>query len=332
MNQSLKQLVEQKLAPASVIGSQTIQSLWGGYGELVRVQLHGAEPPSVVVKQIQYPSAPSHPRGWNTQASHQRKVRSYQVEGLWYQQFSSQCKARVPEGLSYEPGENSALMIMEDLAQAGFDTVLTEANALVIQRVLSWLAQFHAQYMSQGSNPAEQTGLWRKGTYWHLDTRPDELAVMEDERFKSMAQAIDDTLTNTTYQTIVHGDAKLANFCFSDDLAGVAAVDFQYVGGGCGMKDVALFLSSVLAADELDDTVEDYLEHYFAELERFLAQYRSEIDAREVKLQWRPLYEVAWADFLRFVKGWSPNHWKINEYSVRVSEVGLKWVENNTGK
>ena len=27
------------------------------------------------------------------------------------------------------------------------------------------------------------------------------------------------------------------------------------------------------------------------------------------------IYALAWADFQRFVKGWSPEHWKINEYT-----------------
>ena len=41
----------------------------------------------------------------------------------------------------------------------------------------------------------------------------------------------------------MHGDAKLANFLFTSDHSQVAGVDFQYVGGGCGMKDVAYLLS-----------------------------------------------------------------------------------------
>ena len=34
---------------------------------------------------------------------------------------------------------------------------------------------------------------------------------------------------------------QLANFLFSDDHAQVGAVDFQYVGRGAAMKDVAYF-------------------------------------------------------------------------------------------
>ena len=40
--------------------------------------------------------------------------------------------------------------------------------------------------------------------------------------------------------------------------------------------------------------------------------------------EWRPLYRVAWADFHRFLKGWSPGHWKINSYSERVTEEVIK--------
>jgi len=31
------------------------------------------------------------------------------------------------------------------------------------------------------------------------------------------------------------------------------------------------------------------------------------------------LYSVAWTDFYRFLKGWSPGHWKIHSYSERLA-------------
>jgi thiamine kinase-like enzyme len=62
---------------------------------------------------------------------------------------------------------------------------------------------------------------------------------------KEAAPVIDEKLNTCAYKTFVHGDAKLANFCFAPD-GQVAGVDFQYVGGGCGMKDVAYFIGSCL--------------------------------------------------------------------------------------
>ena len=95
-------------------------------------------------------------------------------------------------------------------------------------------------------------GLWTVGTYWHLATRPDELDALDDSPLKAAAVELDRRLTSSPFQTFVHGDAKLANFCFRADGRDAAAVDFQYVGGGCGMKDVAYFISSCFDEDECE--------------------------------------------------------------------------------
>lgn len=44
----------------------------------------------------------------------------------------------------------------------------------------------------------------------------------------------------------------------------------------------------------------------------------------ELEREWRSLYPVAWADFHRFLKGWSPGHWKINSYSERITAEVIK--------
>jgi Ser/Thr protein kinase RdoA (MazF antagonist) len=157
------------------------------------------------------------------------------------------------------------------------------------------------------------------GTYWHLDTRPDELAALEDRDLKAAASAIDQTLNSARYQTLVHGDAKLANFCFSRSGDQVAAVDFQYVGGGCGMKDVAYFIGSCLYEDECERHEEALLDYYFDLLAKALVQRESAVDAAALEQEWRSLYPVAWTDFHRFMKGWSPGHWKIHSYSERLA-------------
>jgi len=107
---------------------------------------------------------------------------------------------------------------------------------LEVKACLKWLACFHGKFLN-----VEPKGLWQIGTYWHLATRPDEynrIDGINHLELKDKAFEIDDKLNSCTHQTIVHGDAKLANFCFAKGSDSVAALDFQYVGGGCGMKDV----------------------------------------------------------------------------------------------
>jgi len=180
-----------------------------------------------------------------------------------------------------------------------------------IRVCLSWLANFHALFL--GVDPE---GLWPVGTYWHLETRPDELEAMEDGHLKAAAGEIDRTLNECRFKTIVHGDAKLANFCFSQGGRDVAAVDFQYVGGGCGIKDVIYLLGSCLEGRECQKEVPGLLRHYFAELK---SSVDKEVDFAALEEEWTELFAFAWADFDRFLLGWMPGHWKINSYSQQLT-------------
>ena len=171
---------------------------------------------------------------------------------------------------------------------------------------------------------ASISGLWETGTYWHLETRPDELERMDDPSLKQAASSIDQKLKDSRFLTLVHGDAKLANFCFSSDGSDVAAVDFQYVGGGCGMKDLAYFVGSCFRDEEAEHVEEEVLAYYFCQMKIFLEKMDNPISLNELEKNWRPLYRVAWADFHRFMKGWSPGHWKLSDYSERVSREVIK--------
>ena len=146
---------------------------------------------------------------------------------------------------------------------------------------------------------------------------------MEAGELKQGAAALDRCLNDAPFRTFVHGDAKLANFCFSDDGERVAAVDFQYVGGGCGMKDVAYFIGSCLDERQCERREQGLLDAYFSELRQALTQRQPRMDPAAVEAAWRPLYAVAWTDFFRFLKGWSPGHWKIHSYSERLAHVVL---------
>jgi len=308
MNDYVRSIILQSTGASSLFVKEVIQELWSGYGKIIRVGLVNASVESVVIKHVQLPTDKNHPRGWNTDIGHQRKVKSYAVETEWYETYSKNSTARLPKCLAIETQDDEVLMVLEDLDVAGYSLRKNTVTWEEITSCLGWLAQFHASYL--GKTPE---GLWGVGTYWNLETRPQELAVLDDQRLKEAASVIDEKLSACEYKTFVHGDAKLANFCFGE--AGqVAGLDFQYVGGGCGMKDVAYFIGSCLNERECEHFEAQILDTYFEHLQ-------SEIGERNEALEteWRSLYRLAWADFHRFLKGWSPGHHKINSYSDRVT-------------
>lgn len=317
MNDQFREAILKSSGATDLVETEIIQSLWSGYGKIVRYELVGAEHKNVVAKLVRSPNESQHPRGWNSDRSHERKLKSYQVEAAWYSSWSDRCSeyCRVPLCFALETHDDDSLMVLEDLDEAGFPVRKSEVSRPEIDACLSWLANFHATFM--GEKP---TGIWDQGTYWHLNTRPDELAVLDDLALKQAAPRIDEILSNSPFQTFVHGDAKLANFCFSSDGKRVAAVDFQYVGGGCGMKDVAYFIGSCLHEADCEKQETHLLNTYFNFLKEGLARQRKPIDFDELESDWRKLYPVAWTDFHRFLKGWSPGHWKLHSYSERLAQ------------
>ena len=317
----LQALVLEAAGAGAIRDAEVVQSLWSGYGQIVRCRLDGSHLPSVIVKHVRWPDERSHPRGWSTDLSHERKLQSYRVETTWYDRYAEQCddSCRVPRRLALETRAEQVIIVLEDLDESGFAGRRQWVSEAELDACLSWLASFHAAFM--GERPE---GLWPTGTYWHLATRPDELDVLADGPLKNAAAVIDRKLSESPFQTFVHGDAKLANFCFADDEGRVAAVDFQYVGGGCGMKDVAYFISSCLDEDESERMEGALLDRYFELLGAALGRCGKTLDFAALEADWRALYPVAWTDFYRFLKGWSPGHWKLHRYSERLAREVLK--------
>ena len=262
---------------------ERIQSLWSGYGELLRVQLE--DDSSVIVKSV---SPPAHAE---QDVSYVRKCRSYEVEQTFYRAFAPRCDAscRVARPLGQRRKKHECLLVLEDLDAAGFAERHHDPIGVELDACLAWLASFHARFIEVAPE-----GLWKQGTYWHLATRRDDLARIRDRALRQRAPELDRLLREARFQTIVHGDAKPDNFCFSRDGGSVAAVDFQYVGGGCGMKDVAYLLYGTTPKIEARA-----LDTYFTRLRSLCA-----VDADALEHEWRALYPVARDDFRRFLAGW----------------------------
>lgn len=316
----------------SILGIESFQSLWAGQGQICRIQLESenGKPQSLVMKQVSFESTAEHPRGWNTQLSQMRKRKSYHVELEWYRHAAADRAqinplAPLPALIYVSESERGMAMVMEDLAE-NFPVRFTGGKSdrpttTQIRSCIKWLAQFHGQHL--GKTP---TQFWSVGGYWHLDTRPDELDAMPEGALKQAASDIDHVLRHNPYQTIIHGDAKLANFCFCDRGENVAAVDFQYVGGGPGVKDLMMLLSSVMPDERLISDAAPLVDFYFECLTDALAQWQPQTDAADVVAAWRPLYAVAWADFYRFLEGWSPGHWKAGQYCQQQTELALAYI------
>jgi hypothetical protein len=281
----------------------TLASLWAGYGRALQVTAvdeDGAQQ-HFVVKDIKPPAGSG--------VSHQRKVRSYQVEGSFYEEVAPMLLARPGA-----PAVAAPLVVQRVEASGNVALVLGDlrgrfpesAGALDLPRAkaaLAWLAALHAAYW-QKDVPAS---LWEEGSYYHLKTRLDELQNIDAEwaDVRDAAHAIDGLLCASPFRTLLHGDAKAANFLFSEKAAGggviAAAYDFQYTGGGDGMRDVAYLLCSSVQRAVLDRCEAELLSHYHAELVVQLDPPAAEQYTLEVALQ---RFELALLDYVRWMAGW----------------------------
>jgi hypothetical protein len=323
--------------------TQTIQALWSGYGEIARYSVLPNEPNtqhhSVIVKLVNPSDIKAHPRNWDGKASHDRKLSSYENEAIFYTDLSqfTHANCRVPSFIggftSTVNQTQSSAIVMQDLDACGYTYRTLNPDQGLIKKGIHWLAHFHAQFIQVPQLKNRQqvpkkllNKLWPVGTYWHLATRQDEWQAMQESELKNNAHTIDSILNSASYQTLLHGDAKIANFCIQEDFSDLAAVDFQYVGSGVGVKDLIYFLGSCLNSDELYQQADDFIDEYFASLTNALTEQDSVGQtemAKAVCSQWRSLLPFAWADFERFLLGWSPDHHKLTSYSAEQTRCAL---------
>lgn len=311
--------IQSLLNDPNIVITEEIQSLWSGYGQIIRC-INPITNQRFIVKIIAPQTASEHPRGWNTSTSHQRKINSYQVEANFYKNYAQLTDnfCKVPTLIASHISEHFTLLVMEDLDAAGFSIRKESANWHSLSSAIRWLAYFHAKFMHK---PAVH--LWNKGTYWHLATRQDELLAMPAGHYKKYAQAIDDKLNNATFQTLVHGDAKFENLCFHQNSSDVAAVDFQYIGRGSGVKDLAYLVGSCLNEKQLIEFDGAIVNEYLAHLKKALIHYNVSINFDALSKETKQLYPVAWADFYRFLLGWNPESWKICDFMKNKAQLGL---------
>lgn len=269
--------------------------LWGGMGSVYRI--NGA----LVLKRVRFPAGAS--------AGDERKIQSYMCEAAFYERHAPRllappCSLALPRPYSVRrelgscPGINISMSALSGTPPRGN---LSPAEA---EAALTWLARLHAAYW--GVRAEELDGLQPQGTYWYLDTRPDELEAMPrsgwEGRLRLAARALDARLKADT-QTVVHGDAKGANMLFTGQKGGPVVAqmyDFQYTGRSPAAKDLAYFFCCAVGVVE-GEREEALLEHYHAELTNAL-RARGASPPRLAAL--RETLWVAYSDLARFLSGW----------------------------
>ncbi|GAC96006.1 hypothetical protein PHSY_003585 [Pseudozyma hubeiensis SY62] len=286
---------------------------------------------------------------------------SYRVEGNFYRHFAHTVAT---EGLSVpalfasadDAGEEGELLILEDISIRF--PVLTERRGTLdsaqIRKSLEWLANFHARSWNITRRPDLHSfcpepalaadwlgsGLWKQGGYHYLSTRREELAsISRTSRWGSLGlhadsdlpTAVDWCLNNPptpSSLSLIHGDVKSANMAFNPTSTCMAMYDFQYVGMGLGVQDLAKFLTTSIPPHHL--TSRDGEESLLKTYHNFLSQnlpHGAEYSFDQLKQDW----ELALVSWTRFLAGWSGGFWgNVDWLQHRVERLlrDQKWVES----
>lgn len=288
---------------ASNLQLHNLARLWAGMGYIYRVVTTTTAEDENDVRVVKHVRLP---RGKNISRGDQRKADSYHCESNFYEHVAPSLRQQavgLPETYYVERTPEAIFIVMSYIDGRSN----AHLNPTRTKLVLDWLARFHAASWGKRRENNHSSLLQSMGTYWHLDTRPDEHASMSNKgwegRLKLAARAIHERLQNDPCQSLVHGDVKEANIMFvpneessSDD---VVLCDFQYCGRGTPAQDLAYFFCSSI--DDLEDRQDEYLEYYVEQLTSYLPTNASTIptlaDMKD-SLDW------AYCDFLRFMMGW----------------------------
>ncbi|WP_232847263.1 hypothetical protein [Shewanella nanhaiensis] len=197
--------IQEQFSCSKVIKLEKIQTLWSGYGEISRYQIMmRGSTQNIIVKSIVPPKVATHPRGWHGDVSHQRKIKSYQVEANWYQGYASKLNkaSQIPHCFGVKsyaidhPRYESSIILLSDLDAYGFSVRKQHLSVDESKVCIKWLAIFHASNLQDDHLASWPKDLWTIGSYWFLATRQNEYHAMQESDVKSAAHKLDDKLNH----------------------------------------------------------------------------------------------------------------------------------------
>lgn len=235
------------------VAYKSVCRLWEGMGHIYEVSfvttgrriIGPRRPHRFIVKSV-VPPPPSRP-GRGRCYGDERKARSYVIESNFYMHLAPSLllgddgdgmRMPVPYHVEHDVDNDRVLICMSVLdglpSRYGLDDI-------DVKSVLRWLSKFHSRtwHAKLDHDMLIANGIVQPiGSYWHLETRPDEHGNMSNKgwegRLKMAAWAIHERLRRDDMQCFIHGDVKDANMHFANDDDGggrvVGMYDFQYCG------------------------------------------------------------------------------------------------------
>ena len=211
--------IQELLPPKFVLLLYTqIASLWSNYGHIYRVHVKSTDssaPKVFILKSIHPPQLP------NPSESHIRKLLSYEVERWFYHHYAARLPATVKVAKAYiSTADSDGNLLLEDLSADYAFPARGSLGKDATTCVLRWLAGFHATFFrvhrdervslvpSPSSWKNEQVeGVWRRGVYWYLETRREELEEMDADDHAWLLPWIEKVSKLSTVSSFASDDA-----------------------------------------------------------------------------------------------------------------------------
>ncbi|KAH8666924.1 kinase-like domain-containing protein [Xylariales sp. PMI_506] len=187
----------------------------------------------------------------------------------------------VPQKLWAGKNSQNGIVVMEDLAAAGF-TFADPLDTWPIDRVMLTVEQFAALHAATWGTQAADTP-WLDKHYeqsvlglcsmWDAivmaEDRPPVPEYMKDQ--KRMTAAIEKWFAtpNPKFQCILHGDAHMGNMGWSDEKKTPIIIDWQIIHLGSCFTDIAYFVMTALTVDDRKVHEMDILDHYLVTLHKY---------------------------------------------------------------
>jgi hypothetical protein len=212
----------------NVSKERTVTSLWAGYGTISSVDVTISpenKKKSLIIKRVKPPLN-------DASVSNQRKIKSYHVEGFFYNTLaqtlmdlkqmddSIPCRIATPFSIEKTKDPSSFTFVMEDLSDDYNESYSSSSSSMEqTKQAIHWLAVFHAAFflhphlVKKGTITSDGDGgrgkeddddndndanlqVWRYGGYWHLQTRLDEWESIPSYQsyIQKSAHAIDERM------------------------------------------------------------------------------------------------------------------------------------------